>query len=87
LKKSFCDDIRCFAPSLRPIVVHGGGPEITRRWKSSRQGESSTDSESPTPSDLKVVGWLTGSINTELVTLLNATASPRAVASRERAAA
>src|SRR5439155_23611942 len=31
LKKSFCDDIRLLsAVGLRPIEVHGGGPDITR---------------------------------------------------------
>ncbi len=31
LKKSFCDDIGLLrSAGLRPIVVHGGGPEITR---------------------------------------------------------
>jgi len=51
LKKSFCDDIRLLrAVGLRPIVVHGGGPEITRTLeKLAARRSSSTDSESPTP--------------------------------------
>src|SRR5207245_6352515 len=31
LKRLFCEDIRLLrAVGLRPVVVHGGGPEITR---------------------------------------------------------
>src|SRR5260370_23037903 len=31
LKKSFCDDIGLLrSAGLKPVVVHGGGPEITR---------------------------------------------------------
>src|SRR5712664_4235046 len=74
LKKSFCDDIRLLrAVGLRPIVVHGGGPEITRTLEKLGGKAEFVDGQRVTnASDLKVVEMvLTGSINTELVTLLN----------------
>jgi len=74
LKKSFCDDIGLLrSVGLRPIVVHGGGPEITRTaggsWAARRVRRRAAVTNT---SDLKVVEMvLTGSINTDLVTLLN----------------
>jgi acetylglutamate kinase len=74
LKKSFCDDIRLLrSVGLRPIVVHGGGPEITRTLEKLGGKAEFVDGQRVTNiEDLKVVEMvLTGSINTELVTLLN----------------
>ena len=82
LKKSFCDDIRLLrAVGLRPIVVHGGGPEITRTLEKLGSKAEFVDGQRVTnASDLKVVEMvLTGSINTELVTLLNGNGSALAV--------
>jgi len=62
------------AVGLRPIVVHGGGPDITRALERLGAGTPEfIDGVRVTPAaDLKVVEMvLTGSINTELVTLLN----------------
>ncbi len=74
LKKSFCEDIGLLrAVGLRPIVVHGGGPEITRTLEKLGGKAEFVDGQRVTnASDVKVVEMvLTGSINTELVTLLN----------------
>ena len=74
LKKSFCDDIGLLrSVGLRPIVVHGGGPEITRTLEKLGGKAEFVDGVRVTnASDLKVVEMvLTGSINTDLVTLLN----------------
>ncbi len=74
LKKSFCNDISLLrSVGLRPIVVHGGGPEITRTLeKLGGKAEFVDGMRVTNSSDLKVVEMvLTGSINTELVTLLN----------------
>ena len=74
LKKSFCNDISLLrSVGLRPIVVHGGGPEITRTLEKLGSKAEFIDGVRVTnPADLKVVEMvLTGSINTELVTLLN----------------
>jgi acetylglutamate kinase len=74
LKKSFCDDIGLLrSVGLRPIVVHGGGPEITRTLeKLGGKAEFVDGMRVTNASDLKVVEMvLTGAINTDLVTLLN----------------
>jgi acetylglutamate kinase len=74
LKKSFCEDvILLWSVGLRPIVVHGGGPEITRALERlGGQPEFVDGMRVTNASDLKVVEMvLTGGINTELVTLLN----------------
>ncbi|TMB29490.1 MAG: bifunctional glutamate N-acetyltransferase/amino-acid acetyltransferase ArgJ [Deltaproteobacteria bacterium] len=74
LKKSFCDDIGLLrSVGLRPVVVHGGGPEITRTLEKLGSKPEFVDGQRVTnASDLKVVEMvLTGSINTDLVTLLN----------------
>jgi acetylglutamate kinase len=75
LKKSFCDDILLLrSVGLQPIVVHGGGPEISRTLEQLGGGKSEfIDGVRVTSaSDVKVVEMvLTGSINAELVTLLN----------------
>jgi acetylglutamate kinase len=82
LKKSFCDDIGLLRQvGLRPIVVHGGGPEITRTLEKLGSKPEFIDGQRVTnASDLKVVEMvLTGSINTELVTLLNQEGTAHAV--------
>ncbi|MGE5047225.1 MAG: bifunctional glutamate N-acetyltransferase/amino-acid acetyltransferase ArgJ, partial [Deltaproteobacteria bacterium] len=82
LKKSFCEDISLLrSVGLRPIVVHGGGPEITRTLEKLGSKAEFVDGQRVTnASDLKVVEMvLTGSINTELVTLLNQEGSALAV--------
>ncbi|HSP78264.1 MAG TPA: bifunctional glutamate N-acetyltransferase/amino-acid acetyltransferase ArgJ [Myxococcaceae bacterium] len=71
LKQSFCRDIELLrSAGLQPIVVHGGGPELTRTLDKlglRQEGARITDA-----SGLKVVEMvMTGSVNTELVTLLN----------------
>ena len=74
LKKSFCDDIGLLrSAGLRPIVVHGGGPEITRALeKTGRKAEFVDGVRVTDASDLKVVEMiLTGSINKDLVAMLN----------------
>ena len=74
LKRSFCEDMLLLrSVGLLPIVVHGGGPEITRALERLGGTAEFIDGVRVTPlSDLKVVEMiLTGSINTELVTLLN----------------
>jgi acetylglutamate kinase len=74
LKASFCKDIILLrSVGLRPIVVHGGGPEITRTLEKLGGKAEFVDGQRVTnPADLKVVEMvLTGSINTDLVTMLN----------------
>jgi acetylglutamate kinase len=82
LKRSFCDDIRLLrSVGLRPVVVHGGGPEITRTLEKLGGKAEFVDGQRVTnAADVKVVEMvLTGSINTELVTLLNGNGSALAV--------
>jgi acetylglutamate kinase len=74
LRRSFCEDILLLrSVGLRPIVVHGGGPEISRALEKFGTKPEFVDGQRVTnASDLKVVEMvLTGSINTELVTMLN----------------
>ncbi|HZH16276.1 MAG TPA: bifunctional glutamate N-acetyltransferase/amino-acid acetyltransferase ArgJ [Archangium sp.] len=71
LKQSFCRDIELLrSAGLQPIIVHGGGPELTRTLDKlglRQDGALITDA-----SGLKVVEMvLSGSVNSELVTLLN----------------
>jgi acetylglutamate kinase len=72
LKRSFCDDVLLLhSVGLAPIVVHGGGPELAHALEK-LGGEERVDGIRVTPaSELRVVEMLTGSINTELVTILN----------------
>ena len=83
LKASFAADVNLLrSAGLLPVVVHGGGPEITKTLEKLGGGKSEfidgvrvTDA-----SDLKVVEMvLTGRINTELVSLLNHTGQAHAV--------
>ena len=75
LKKSFCDDIKLLkSVGLQPIVVHGGGPEISRTLEQlgGAKPEFIDGVRVTSASDLKVVEMvLTGQVNAELVTLLN----------------
>jgi acetylglutamate kinase len=75
LKASFANDINLLrSAGLLPVVVHGGGPEITHTMEKLGHGKSEfvdgvrvTDRE-----DVKLVEMvLNGKINTELVSLLN----------------
>ena len=73
LKKSFAEEVVLLqAAGLRPIVVHGGGPEITKTLD--RMGHKSTfaDGQRVTSAeDMHVVEMvLTGKVNTEIVGLL-----------------
>lgn len=72
LKRSFCDDVMLLhSVGLAPIVVHGGGPDLAHALEK-LGGEELVDGIRVTPpSELRVVEMLTGSINTELVTILN----------------
>lgn len=75
LKRSFCEDVNLLrSVGLRPLVVHGGGPEITATLQQLGTGEAGeVDGVRVTDeTDLKVVEMvLTGRVNSELVTLLN----------------
>ncbi|HZA12961.1 MAG TPA: bifunctional glutamate N-acetyltransferase/amino-acid acetyltransferase ArgJ, partial [Myxococcaceae bacterium] len=74
LKTSLCQDINLLrSVGLKPILVHGGGSEITRTLeKLGRKTELVDGMRVTDASDLKVVEMvLTGSVNKELVTLLN----------------
>jgi acetylglutamate kinase len=74
LKRSFCEDVLLLhSVGLQPIVVHGGGPEITRALAATGREATFVDGQRVTPQeDMRVVEMvLTGSINAELVTHLN----------------
>jgi acetylglutamate kinase len=75
LKASFANDINLLrSAGLLPVVVHGGGPEITHTMEKLGMGKSEfVDGVRITGrEDVKVVEMvLTGKINTELVSLLN----------------
>jgi acetylglutamate kinase len=75
LKASFANDINLLrSAGLLPIVVHGGGPEITQTMEKLGHAKSEfVDGVRVTGrEDVKVVEMvLTGKINTELVSLLN----------------
>jgi acetylglutamate kinase len=72
LKRSFCDDVLLLrSVGMSPIVVHGGGPELAHALEK-LGGAEIVDGIRVTPvSELRVVEMMTGSINTELVTILN----------------
>ncbi len=74
LKNTFCEDINLLrSVGLQPIVVHGGGQEITRVLERLGRKPEFVDGVRVTDaSDVKVMEMvLTGSINKDLVTLLN----------------
>ena len=75
LKAGFANDVNLLlAAGLLPIVVHGGGPEITRTLdKLGGKKSEFIDGVRVTDSDdmLVVEMVLTGKVNTEIVSLLN----------------
>ncbi len=75
LKASFANDINLLrSAGLLPVVVHGGGPEISRTLEKLGAGKSEfVDGIRVTGAeDVKVVEMvLTGRINSEIVSLLN----------------
>jgi acetylglutamate kinase len=74
LKRSFAEEIVLLqAAGLRPIVVHGGGPEITRTLDRLGHKTAFADGQRVTSAeDMHVVEMvLTGKVNTEIVGLLN----------------
>jgi acetylglutamate kinase len=78
LKASFANDINLLRTAgLLPIVVHGGGPEITYTMESLGRVPEFVDGVRITGrEDVKLVEMvLTGRINTELVSLLNQSSS------------
>ena len=78
LKASFANDINLLRTAgLLPIVVHGGGPEITYTMESLGRIPEFVDGVRITGrEDVKLVEMvLTGRINTELVSLLNQSSS------------
>jgi acetylglutamate kinase len=74
LKRSFAQEVVLLqSAGLRPIVVHGGGPEITRTLERLGQKTEFADGQRVTGAeDVRVVEMvLTGKVNTEIVGLLN----------------
>ncbi len=74
LKRSFCDDVMLLhSVGLSPVVVHGGGPELTRMLeKVGGEAEFIDGFRVTSRSDMKLVEMvIDGQINSELVTLLN----------------
>ncbi len=74
LKRSFAQEVVLLqSAGLRPIVVHGGGPEITRTLDRLGQKTEFADGQRVTGAeDVRVVEMvLTGKVNTEIVGLLN----------------
>jgi acetylglutamate kinase len=72
LKREFCDDVLLLhSVGMSPVVVHGGGPDLAHALDKLGHAEL-VDGIRVTPaSELRVVEMMTGSINTELVTILN----------------
>jgi len=73
LKRTLCDDVLLLhSVGLQPIVVHGGGPELAQALDQLDGKAELVDGIRVTPAaELRVVEMVTGSINTELVTILN----------------
>ncbi|MDX2022674.1 MAG: acetylglutamate kinase [Deltaproteobacteria bacterium] len=74
LKRSFAQDMVLLqAAGLRPIIVHGGGPEITRTLDKMGQTTEFFEGQRITgEEDVRIVEMvLTGRVNTEIVGLLN----------------
>lgn len=80
LKRAFCDDILLLrSVGMSPIVVHGGGPELAHALDE-LGGAEIVDGIRVTPaSELRVVEMMTGTINTELVTILNRSGGGHAI--------
>lgn len=74
LKRSFAEEVVLLqAAGLRPIVVHGGGPEITKTLYQLGHKTTFADGQRVTSAeDMNVVEMvLTGRVNTEIVGLLS----------------
>jgi acetylglutamate kinase len=74
LKRSFAQDVVLLrAAGLRPVIVHGGGPEITRTLERLGQKSEFIDGQRVTgAAEMGVVEMvLTGKVNTEIVGLIN----------------
>jgi acetylglutamate kinase len=74
LKRHFAQDLVLLqSAGLRPVVVHGGGPEITRTLDRLGQKSEFIDGQRVTgTAEMGVVEMvLTGKVNTELVGLIN----------------
>jgi acetylglutamate kinase len=73
LKRSFAQDVVLLqAAGLRPLIVHGGGPEITRTLDRLGQKSEFVDGQRVTgTAEMGVVEMvLTGKVNTEIVGLI-----------------
>jgi acetylglutamate kinase len=74
LRRSFAQDVVLLeAAGLRPVIVHGGGPEITRTLDRLGQKSEFIDGQRVTGTvEMGVVEMvLTGKVNTEIVGLIN----------------
>jgi acetylglutamate kinase len=74
LKRSFAEELVLLqSAGLRPVIVHGGGPEITKTLeKMGRKSEFADGQRITGPEEVRVVEMvLTGRINTEIVGLIN----------------
>jgi acetylglutamate kinase len=72
LKRSFCDDMLLLhSVGLTPIVVHGGGPELAQALDKLGGAELVDGMRVTAASDVRMVEMMTGTINAELVTILN----------------
>jgi acetylglutamate kinase len=74
LKRSFAEEVVLLqSAGLRPVIVHGGGPEITKTLeKMGRKSEFADGQRITGAEEIQVVEMvLTGRINTEIVGLIN----------------
>jgi acetylglutamate kinase len=73
LRRSFCDDVLLLhSVGLSPVVVHDGGPDLAQVLDQLNGGAELPGGLRVTAgSELRVIEMLTGSINNELVTILN----------------
>jgi acetylglutamate kinase len=74
LKRTFCEDIELLrSVGMRPVIVHGGGPEITKTLERFGNKSEFIDGMRVTNADdMRVVEMvLSGSVNADIVTLLN----------------
>jgi acetylglutamate kinase len=74
LKRSFAEEVVLLqSAGLKPVIVHGGGPEITKTLeKLGRKSEFADGQRITGPEEVRVVEMvLTGRINTEIVGLIN----------------
>jgi acetylglutamate kinase len=74
LKRSFAEEVVLLqSAGLRPVIVHGGGPEITKTLERlGRKSEFADGQRITGAEEVRVVEMvLTGKVNTEIVGLLN----------------